>query len=63
MGLFDFLLAKKQTASVAKERLRIIVAQSTSFSPSGASTCSRWRMTQWSGLWALRRIAASSIGL
>ncbi|MFX6861583.1 cell division topological specificity factor MinE, partial [Acinetobacter baumannii] len=26
MGLFDFLLAKKQTASVAKERLRIIVA-------------------------------------
>ncbi|KRA20057.1 MULTISPECIES: cell division topological specificity factor MinE [unclassified Lysobacter] len=26
MGLFDFLLAKKQTASVAKDRLRIIVA-------------------------------------
>lgn len=26
MGLFDFLLAKKPTASVAKERLRIIVA-------------------------------------
>lgn len=26
MGLFDFLLAKKQTASVAKERLHIIVA-------------------------------------
>ena len=27
MGMFDFLLAKKQTASVAKDRLRIIVAQ------------------------------------
>ncbi|ALN86842.1 MULTISPECIES: cell division topological specificity factor MinE [Lysobacter] len=26
MGLFDFLLAKKPTANVAKERLRIIVA-------------------------------------
>jgi len=26
MGMFDFLLAKKQTASVAKDRLRIIVA-------------------------------------
>lgn len=26
MGLFDFLLAKKPTASIAKERLRIIVA-------------------------------------
>ena len=26
MGLFDFLLVKKQTASVAKDRLRIIVA-------------------------------------
>ena len=26
MGLFDFLTAKKQTASVAKDRLRIIVA-------------------------------------
>lgn len=26
MGLFDFLLAKKQTASIAKDRLRIIVA-------------------------------------
>ena len=26
MGLFDFLLTKKQTASVAKDRLRIIVA-------------------------------------
>ncbi|NNC25199.1 cell division topological specificity factor, partial [Salinisphaera sp. USBA-960] len=26
MGLFDFLLAKKQTAAVAKDRLRIIVA-------------------------------------
>jgi cell division topological specificity factor len=27
MGLFDFLKAKKNTASIAKERLRIIVAQ------------------------------------
>ena len=27
MGLFDFLLVKKQTASVAKDRLRIIIAQ------------------------------------
>lgn len=27
MGLFDFLTAKKPTASVAKDRLRIIVAQ------------------------------------
>ena len=26
MGMFDFLLAKKQTATVAKDRLRIIVA-------------------------------------
>ena len=26
MGLFDFLLAKKQTATIAKDRLRIIVA-------------------------------------
>jgi cell division topological specificity factor len=26
MGLFDFLTAKKQTASVAKDRLRILVA-------------------------------------
>ena len=26
MGMFDFLLAKKQTASAAKDRLRIIVA-------------------------------------
>ena len=26
MGMFDFLLARKQTASVAKDRLRIIVA-------------------------------------
>ena len=26
MGLFDFLLQKKQTASIAKDRLRIIVA-------------------------------------
>lgn len=26
MGLFDFLLVKKQTASVARDRLRIIVA-------------------------------------
>ena len=27
MGLFDFLKAKKNTASIAKDRLRIIVAQ------------------------------------
>ena len=27
MGLFDFLKATKNTASIAKERLRIIVAQ------------------------------------
>ena len=27
MGLFDFLKAKKNTASIAKERLRLIVAQ------------------------------------
>ena len=27
MGLFDFLKPRKQTASLAKERLRIIVAQ------------------------------------
>ena len=27
MGLFDFLKAKTNTASIAKERLRIIVAQ------------------------------------
>ncbi len=26
MGMFDFLMAKKQTASLAKDRLRIIVA-------------------------------------
>ena len=26
MGLFDFLLIKKQTASIARDRLRIIVA-------------------------------------
>lgn len=26
MGIFDFLLTKKQTAAVAKDRLRIIVA-------------------------------------
>ena len=26
MGLFDFLIAKKPTASIAKDRLRIIVA-------------------------------------
>ena len=26
MGLFDFLLIKKHTASVARDRLRIIVA-------------------------------------
>ncbi|WP_149195010.1 MULTISPECIES: cell division topological specificity factor MinE [Luteimonas] len=30
MGLFDFLKAKKNTASIAKERLRIIVAQERS---------------------------------
>ena len=30
MGLFDFLLTKKQTASVAKDRLRIIVAHERS---------------------------------
>ncbi|RNF82540.1 cell division topological specificity factor MinE [Montanilutibacter psychrotolerans] len=30
MGLFDFLTAKKQTASVAKDRLRIIVAHERS---------------------------------
>lgn len=30
MGLFDFLTAKKNTASIAKERLRIIVAQERS---------------------------------
>ena len=27
MGMFDFLRARKNTASIAKERLRIIVAQ------------------------------------
>ncbi len=27
MGLFDFLKTKKNTASIAKDRLRIIVAQ------------------------------------
>lgn len=27
MGLFDFLKARKNSASIAKERLRIIVAQ------------------------------------
>lgn len=27
MGLFDFLKAKKNTASIAKDRLRIIIAQ------------------------------------
>ncbi|WP_058834254.1 cell division topological specificity factor MinE [Luteimonas abyssi] len=27
MGMFDFLKAKKNTANIAKERLRIIVAQ------------------------------------
>ena len=27
MGLFDFLKPKKETASIAKDRLRIIVAQ------------------------------------
>jgi len=30
MGLFDFLKVKKNTASIAKERLRIIVAQERS---------------------------------
>ncbi|GAB3388646.1 cell division topological specificity factor MinE [Lysobacter fragariae] len=30
MGIFDFLVAKKPTASVAKERLRIIVAHERS---------------------------------
>lgn len=30
MGIFDFLKGKKQTASIAKERLRIIVAQERS---------------------------------
>lgn len=30
MGIFDFLRAKKHTASIAKERLRIIVAQERS---------------------------------
>ena len=27
MGIFDFLKPKKETASIAKDRLRIIVAQ------------------------------------
>lgn len=30
MGLFDFLLAKKPTAAIAKDRLRIIVAHERS---------------------------------
>lgn len=30
MGIFDFLKTKKNTASIAKERLRIIVAQERS---------------------------------
>lgn len=30
MGLFDFLVAKKPTASIAKDRLRIIVAHERS---------------------------------
>lgn len=30
MGLFDFLKARQNTASIAKERLRIIVAQERS---------------------------------
>ena len=30
MGLFDFLIAKKPTASIAKDRLRIIVAHERS---------------------------------
>ena len=32
MGLFDFLKVKKNTASVAKDRLRIIIAQERSAS-------------------------------
>ncbi len=30
MGLFDFLKVKKNTASIAKDRLRIIIAQARS---------------------------------
>ena len=30
MGLFDFLKVKKNTASIAKDRLRIIIAQERS---------------------------------
>ncbi|HEX2083817.1 MAG TPA: cell division topological specificity factor, partial [Xanthomonadaceae bacterium] len=30
MGLFDFLKTKKNTASIAKDRLRIIIAQERS---------------------------------
>ena len=30
MGLFDFLIAKKPTANIAKDRLRIIVAHERS---------------------------------
>ncbi|HET6436040.1 MAG TPA: cell division topological specificity factor MinE [Xanthomonadaceae bacterium] len=30
MGMFDFLKAKKNTASIAKDRLRIIIAQERS---------------------------------
>ena len=30
MGLFDFLKAKKETASIAKNRLQIIIAQERS---------------------------------
>jgi len=32
MGLFDFLKVKKNTASIAKDRLRIIIAQERSAS-------------------------------
>ena len=32
MGLFDFLKAKKETASIAKNRLQIIIAQERSAS-------------------------------
>ncbi|HVQ33366.1 MAG TPA: cell division topological specificity factor MinE, partial [Lysobacter sp.] len=30
MGMFDFLRVKKNTASIAKDRLRIIIAQERS---------------------------------
>ena len=41
----------------------MIVAQSTSRSPIEATACSRCRITQCSGTWLDRSIAASSIGL